>query len=211
MEIAFLVYEGMTALDLIGPYEVLHGLPEAELRFVGKTKGEKRVDSKAFGVVVDYALSDVPNPDIFVVPGGLAGTMAAAADEEILAWVRGAHETSTWSTSVCTGSLILGAAGILGGKTATSHWGAVDMLEQFGARYTAQRVVRDGKVMTAAGVSSGIDMALSLVSNIAGDEIAKGIQLSIEYDPQPPFDAGSPAKAGSALVEQVTAMFAERM
>jgi transcriptional regulator GlxA family with amidase domain len=208
MQVAFLVYEGLTTLDLIGPYEVVNAVPGWEVRFVAKQAGEVRVDSKAFGITVDNALADVAQPDIFVVPGGIEGTFAAAADEEILDWVRKAHETSKWSTSVCTGSLILGAAGVLTGKRATTHWGATAMLEQYGAEFTSQRVVEDGKVMTAAGVSSGIDMALTLVGRIEGDDTARAVQLAIEYDPQPPYDAGSPEKAGPAIVELAMAALA---
>ena len=208
MQIAFLVYEGITALDLIGPYEVLNGLPGAEIRFVAKKRGELRVDSRAFGIVVDRALGDVPRPDVFVLPGGLAGTFAAARDPEITDWVSEAHQHSMWTTSVCTGSLILGAAGVLEGKRATTHWAAAAMLGEHGATYTSERVVEDGKVLTAAGVSSGIDMALTLVAKLADDDTARAVQLGLEYDPQPPFDAGSPQKAGPAIVELVTAALA---
>jgi putative intracellular protease/amidase len=206
MQIAFLVYEGMTTLDLIGPYEALHLVPDADVRFVAKQLGELRVDSKAFGIVVDHTLADVQRPDVFVVPGGAAGTLAAAQDGEILSWVREAHEHTSWTTSVCTGSLILGAAGILQGKRATTHWAAVGMLEAHGASYTAERVVEDGKVITAAGVSSGIDMALGLAARLTDDDTARAIQLGIEYDPQPPFDAGSPEKAGPHVTELAKAM-----
>ncbi len=208
MQIAFLVYEALTALDLIGPYEVLRALPDAEVRFVAKQPGVLRVDSKAFGIAVDHALGDVPRPDVFVVPGGTAGTFAAAADPEILDWVRGAHEHSRFSASVCTGSLILGAAGLLKGLRATTHWAAAPILEQHGATYTAERVVEQGKIVTAAGVSSGIDMALTLAARLGDEDTAKAIQLGIEYDPQPPFDAGSPAKAGPAIVELARASLA---
>lgn len=202
MQIAFLIYEGLTSLDIIGPYEVLARLPDAEVRFVAVEAGELRVDTGAFGFVVDHALDEVPRPEVFVIPGGLQGTFAAARDERILAWVRGAHEHSRFSTSVCTGSLILGAAGLLQGLTATTHWAAKAMLEQHSATYSEQRVVRAGKIVTAAGVSSGIDMALYLAGELAGAEVAKAIQLAIEYDPQPPYDAGSPAKAGEAAVQR---------
>jgi len=195
-----LLYEGLTALDLIGPYEVLCRLPDTETCFVAKQPGEIRVDTGIFGLVADKGLADVPRPDIFVVPGGSRGTIAASQDEQILDWVRGAHETSTWTTSVCTGSLILGAAGVLQGKRATTHWAARQMLEPYGASYTEQRVVRDGKIVTAAGVSSGIDMALTLVGLVADAETAQTIQLAVEYDPEPPYDAGSPGKAGELIV-----------
>ncbi|TFH24660.1 MAG: DJ-1/PfpI family protein [Myxococcales bacterium] len=211
MQIAFLVYEGMTTLDLIGPYEVLNGIPGADVRFVAKKTGELRVDSKAFGIVVDHALADVPRPDVFVVPGGLEGTFKAAGDEEILGWVREAHAHSQFTTSVCTGSLILGAAGVLEGKNATTHWAAVPMLEQYGCSYSPARVVEDGKVITAAGVSSGIDMGLTLAARLTDDDTARAIQLGIEYDPQPPFDAGSPEKAGQQIVDLAMAALSAQM
>ena len=201
MKVAMLAYEGLTCLDLIGPYEVFNATPGLEPVFVNKTKGEIRVDSKAFGIVVDQSLSDLPHPDVFVVPGGLEGTFAAAGDEEILAWVREAHAHSKLSTSVCTGSLILAASGILEGSRATTHWAAKDMLENYGVRYTQERVVREGKIITAAGVSSGIDMALTAVAELVDEDTAKAVQLGIEYDPQPPFDSGSPDKAGPKLQE----------
>ena len=211
MQIALLLYEGLTALDLIGPYEVLCRLPGAETSFVAKEPGEIRVDTGIFGLVADKALSDIPRPEIFVVPGGGAGTLAASQDPQILEWVRGAHEASTWSTSVCTGSLILGAAGVLQGKRATTHWAARELLGQFGATYQEERVVRDGKIVTAAGVSSGIDMALTLVGLATDDETAKVIQLAVEYDPEPPYDAGSPDKAGEPIVARALQELARGM
>jgi transcriptional regulator GlxA family with amidase domain len=201
VQIAFLVYEGLTALDLIGPYEVLRTLPDSDVRFVARRPGELRVDSGAFGIRVDHALADVPHPDVVVVPGGLEGTFAAARDAEITGWVRDVHARTRYTTSVCTGSLILGAAGLLEGLRATTHWAAAPLLEAHGATYTAERVVEQGRIVTAAGVSSGIDMALSLVARIAGEQAARVTQLGIEYDPQPPFDAGSPDKAGAEIVE----------
>jgi transcriptional regulator GlxA family with amidase domain len=184
---------------------VLRALPGAELRFVARRTGALRVDSGAFGIVVDHALADVPRPDVFVVPGGLEGTFAAAQDARITDWVREAHEHAAWSCSVCTGSLILGAAGLLKGRRATTHWAAASILEQHGATYIPERVVEDGRVITAAGVSAGIDMALALAARLADEDAARAIQLGIEYDPQPPFDAGSPAKAGPAIVERALA------
>lgn len=201
MKVALLAYEGLTCLDLIGPYEVWNVTPGAEVVFVAKKPGEIRVDSKAFGIQVDQSLADLPHPDVFVIPGGLQGTFAAAADEEILSWVREAHAHATLCTSVCTGSLILGAAGLLRGKRATTHWAAAQMLEQYGATYTRERVVEEGDIVTAAGVSSGIDGALTAVARLVGEETARAVQLAIEYDPQPPFDAGSPEKAGEKIVQ----------
>ena len=211
MQIAFLIYEGLTALDIIGPYEVFNQIPGVDLRFVAKQPGSIRVDSGAFSIGVDHKLADVPRPDVFVVPGGMAGTFAAAKDPEILGWVREAHAGSRYSTSVCTGSLILGAAGLLKDSIATTHWAAKTLLEQTGATYTEQRIVVADKIVTAAGVSAGIDMALYVMGKLVGPELAKLAQLSIEYDPEPPFDAGSPAKAGDAIVQRALEDFAKEL
>ena len=211
MQIAFLIYEGLTALDIIGPYEVLNQIPSADVRFVAKQPGPIRVDSGAFSIGTDHKLADVPRPDVFVVPGGVAGTFAAAKDPEILEWVREAHAHSRYSTSVCTGSLILGAAGLLKDSNATTHWAAKAFLEQTGATYTEERVVVAGRIVTAAGVSAGIDMALYVTAELVGPDIAKLAQLSIEYDPDPPFDAGSPAKAGDAIVQRALEEFAKEI
>jgi transcriptional regulator GlxA family with amidase domain len=201
VQIAIPLFERLTALDAIGPYEVLSRLPGAEVLFVAAEPGSKRTDTGALALTADRSLSEVPQPDIIVVPGG-RGTRDQPHDE-LLAWIQQAHETSRWTTSVCTGALLLGAAGILGGLRATTHWLFFDRLREFGAEPTLERVVEQGKVITAAGVSSGIDMALRLVQLIAGDEVAQAVQLSIEYDPQPPLDAGSPAKAPQPIVELV--------
>ncbi len=211
MQTAFLIYEGLTALDIIGPYEVFDQIPGVDVRFVAKKPGSIRVDSGAFTIGVDHGLADVRRPDVFVVPGGGAGTFAAAKDPEILDWVREAHAHSRYSTSVCTGSLILGAAGLLKGLKATTHWAAKAFLERTGARYTDERVVAAGKIVTAAGVSAGIDMALCVMGELVGAERAKLAQLSIEYDPKPPFDAGSPAKAGDALVRRALEALAKQI
>jgi transcriptional regulator GlxA family with amidase domain len=204
MRIAILIFDGLTALDAIGPYEVLSRLPGAELRFVSKEPGQKRTDTGALGVQADLAIADVPGPDVVLVPGG-EGSRPLMRDSEVLEWLRVAHESSTWTTSVCTGALVLGAAGILDGKRATTHWAFLDRLSELGAEPVTERVVEDGKVITAAGVSAGIDMALTLAARIAGNEVAQAIQLGIEYDPQPPFDAGSPSKASPEVIELVRA------
>jgi putative intracellular protease/amidase len=201
MKIAILIYDGFTALDAIGPYEVLSCLPGAKVHFVSTEPGPKRAHTNFLSVMADYALNDISDPEIILVPGGTKGTMAAAEDPRILSWLRKAHETSKWTTSVCTGSLILGAAGILKGLQATTHWYARDFLQKFGAQYLSERVVRQGKIITAAGVSSGIDMALQLAKEVSGPEMAKTIQLIIEYDPKPPFDSGSIAKAEPSIVQ----------
>ncbi|MFJ9811822.1 DJ-1/PfpI family protein [Streptomyces sp. NPDC101158] len=199
MQIAVLLYDRFTTLDAVGPYELLGRLPGAEVVFVAKEPGPVRNDQGSLALVADKALGDVPRPDIVLVPGG-PGSRAAMHDQEILGWLRTADATSTWTTSVCTGSLVLAGAGLLAGRRATSHWLALDELAPLGAESTGERVVFDGKYVTAAGVSSGIDMALHLVGRIAGDATAQTIQLLTEYDPQPPYDAGSPAKAPAAIV-----------
>jgi transcriptional regulator GlxA family with amidase domain len=209
MQIAILIFDGLTALDAIGPYEVLSRVPGAELRFVAKQAGPKRTDTGALGVQADLALADLADPEVVLVPGG-PGNRALMSDPEVLEWLRAAHGGSTWTTSVCTGALVLGAAGILDGKRATTHWAFVDRLPEFGAEPLPQRVVEDGKVITAAGVSAGIDMALTLASRLAGDQVAQAIQLGIEYDPDPPFDSGSPAKASPEAIELIRAMEREQ-
>jgi transcriptional regulator GlxA family with amidase domain len=202
VRIALLVFDRLTALDAVGPYEVLSRLPGAELRLVGKEVGVKRTDTGALGLEADLALSELPDPDVLLVPGG-AGSRPLMSDRDVLDWVRSAHRGSTWTTSVCTGALVLGAAGILQGKRATTHWAYLDRLRELGAEPVSERVVEDGKVITAAGVSAGIDMALGLAARIAGEQVAHAIQLGIEYDPQPPFDSGSPAKAHPNVIELV--------
>jgi putative intracellular protease/amidase len=205
MDIAILIYERFTALDAVGPYEVLRNLPGATVTFVAKEVGPVRTDSGALAITADKAIRDVTTADVLVVPGG-PGQSDFMEDEEILGWLRAIDATSTWTTSVCTGSLLLAAAGLLDGKKATSHWTALDQLTKYGAEPTLERVVEQGKVITAAGVSSGIDMGLRLAAHIAGDDVAKAIQLGIEYDPQPPFDAGSPEKAPKHIVDMLRGM-----
>ena len=208
MRIAFFLYDKLTTLDVIGPHDVLSRLPDAEAISVGKTRGPFAADTGALSVSPTHTIDEVDAADVLVVPGGLEGTFAAADDDEILDWVRRIDAASTWTTSVCTGSLILGAAGVLEGKRATTHWAAMDMLAGHGVTPVPdERVVFDGKVVTAAGVSSGIDMGLALAARIAGDDIAKAIQLAIEYDPQPPFDAGSVDKAGPEVAARVSSLF----
>jgi transcriptional regulator GlxA family with amidase domain len=205
MKIAIPLYDRFTALDAVGPYEVLSRLPGAQVRWLAAEPGPVRTDNDMLGLVADAAYEDLPDPEIVLVPGGL-GTRALVDDERIVGWIRRAHETSEWTTSVCTGSLLLGAAGVLDGLDATSHWTELETLERFGARPSDRRVVEQGKVITAAGVSSGIDMALLLAARIAGPEVAQMIQLGIEYDPQPPFDSGSRAKAPNEIVERLLAL-----
>jgi transcriptional regulator GlxA family with amidase domain len=205
VKIAILIFDRLTALDAVGPYEVLSRLPGAELSFVAKEPGPKRTDTDRLALSADLAIADVPDPDIVLVPGG-EGNRPLMRDAEILDWLRTAHQGSTWTTSVCTGALVLGAAGILDGLRATTHWAFRDVLTEFGAEPVAERVVTDGKVITAAGVSAGIDMALQLAAYDVGEEFAQAVQLGIEYDPDPPFDTGSPEKAPPDLVERVRAV-----
>ncbi len=202
MEIAILLFDRLTALDAVGPYEVLSRIPGGAVKFVAMAPGPKRTDVGSLALVADYTLDQVPSPDIVVVPGG-PGQTALMDDEQVLNWIRQAHKTSKWTTSVCTGSLVLGAAGLLKGLKATSHWLAYDSLRSLGAEAVSDRVVIEGKIITAAGVSAGLDMALTLVARECGDDLAQAIQLGIEYDPQPPFEAGSPEKAPDAIVERL--------
>jgi putative intracellular protease/amidase len=210
MDIAIPIFDRITALDAIGPYEVLSRLPGARVRFVAITAGAYRTDNRQLTLVADEPLSAVPHPEIIMVPGGF-GTRALMSSNPLLDWIRTAHETSQWTTSVCTGSLLLGAAGVLRGLEATSHWAALEQLRELGARPTLQRVVVQGKVVTAAGVSSGIDMALTLAARIAGDDVAQTIQLGIEYDPQPPFRAGSPETAPAHIVAGLRQRLRDRL
>jgi putative intracellular protease/amidase len=204
MQIAILLFDRLTALDAVGPYEVLSRLPDATVKFVAEQPGLKRTDTGYLALNADAALDEIPRPDVVLVPGG-PGQIALMDDGPVHRWLRAAHEHSTWTASVCTGSLILAAAGLLAGKRATSHWAALEELEQLGAEVVRERFVFDGKLVTAAGVSAGIDMALALAARIAGDQVAQAIQLGIEYDPDPPFRAGSPDTAPAELVEAVRA------
>jgi transcriptional regulator GlxA family with amidase domain len=200
MQIAFLFYEGMTALDVVGPHEILCRLPGAKVLRAAKHPGPVHTDSAGLALTAEYALSDVSHADVLLIPG--AGSATTLREyPEILNWVRSLHATTTWTTSVCTGSLILGAAGLLSGLRATTHWAALDRLRTWGAEPTHERIVESGKVITAAGVSAGIDMALTLAAKIAGPHVAEALQLGIEYDPEPPFNRGSPEKAVPAIVE----------
>ncbi|WP_392674186.1 DJ-1/PfpI family protein [Streptomyces sp. LN785] len=202
MQIAIVLYDRFTALDAVGTYEMLARTPGADTVFVAERTGPVRNDNGSLALVADRTLTDVPAPDVVVVPGG-PGQSAQMENGTLLGWLRAADATSTWTTSVCTGSLLLAAAGLLKGRRATSHWLALDFLKTFGVEATGERVVTDGKYVTAAGVSSGIDMGLTLLGRIAGDGHARSVQLLTEYDPQPPYDAGAPAKAPAALVEQL--------
>jgi putative intracellular protease/amidase len=208
MKIAIGLYERFTSLDALGPFQVLSMLPGAEVVFVAAKAGPVTDESGFLEVRAQASFADVPKPDILLVPGGtITGTLVP--DHPIVSWIARAHPTTTWTTSVCSGALLLAGAGVLTGVDATTHWAAFDDLARLGANPVHERVVRRGKIVTAAGVSSGIDMALTLAAEIAGADFARTAQLILEYDPRPPFDTGSPAKAGPALVGQaMTAMMA---
>ncbi len=202
MDIAILVYPRFTALDAVGPYEVLSRLPGARVTFVAEQATIQRTDTGQLGLLADGTLEDLARPDVVVVPGG-PGQVALMEDGPVHAWLRAADAESAWTASVCTGSLILGAAGLLTGKRATSNWQALEELSGLGAEVVPERVVFDGKYATSAGVTAGLDMALALAAKIAGEQVAQAIQLGLEYDPEPPFDAGSPHKAPAEIVEAV--------
>jgi putative intracellular protease/amidase len=204
VEIAIPLFNRFTALDAVGPYEVLSRLPGARVDFVAAEPGIFRADTRMLALSVERTFDDVPAPDVLLVPGGI-GSRTALADERLLDWVRRAHEGSTYTTSVCTGALVLAAAGVLDAVEATTHWLAMDYLERLGARPVKERYVERGKIITAAGVSAGIDMGLVLAERLAGADNAQTIQLAIEYDPHPPFDAGSPGKAPEEVVERARA------
>ena len=206
MQIAYLLYDRFTALDITGPHDVLNSVPGNESVFVAERPGPIRNESDTLSLVADASLDEIQSADIVVVPGGF-GNRVLLEHEPLHDWIRTVHETTIWTTSVCTGSLLLAAAGLLDGVPATTHWLARDLLAELGAEPVPDRVVQHGKIVTAAGVSSGIDMALRLVQRINGDEVAQAVQLGIEYDPEPPLDAGSPEKAPEPIVELVTAAF----
>lgn len=204
MEIAILLFDRLTALDAVGPYETMQRLPGATVTFVAQRKGEVRTENGFLGLIADADFSEVMKPDVLVVPGGV-GTRPLVTDEPTLEWVRAVHTSTRYTTSVCTGSLILAAAGLLHGLDATTHWSAYGALERLGAVPSAERVIEhlDERVITAAGVSSGIDMALRLSELLVDDIAAKAMQLAIEYDPQPPFDAGNVLAAGDEVMARL--------
>jgi transcriptional regulator GlxA family with amidase domain len=206
MQIAIVLYPGFTALDFIGPYEVLRWLPDAEVRFLWHQPGPIVADSAVLVVGATHSFDETPSPDVILVPGGFT-TMEHARDEKVLDWVRRAHRTATWTASVCSGSVILAAAGLLAGKRATSHWAAVPMLKAFGVEPVGdERIVHQGDLVTCAGVSAGIDLGLWLAARIGGEDRAKAIQLSMEYDPQPPFDSGHLSKASATTKAAAVAL-----
>lgn len=210
MRIAIGLYDQFTSLDVMGPFQVLSGLPNVEVTFVAEHAGPVTDDSGFLTVMAQASFDDLPNPDILLVGGGLiTGTLVP--HHPIVPWIAGAHPTTTWTTSVCTGALLLAGAGILNGVEATTHWGARDELARLGAIPVSERVVRRGKIVTGAGVSAGIDMALTLAAAIAGDDYARTLQLMMEYDPAPPFDAGSPEKAGPETMQRAFTVMMDAM
>lgn len=211
MQIAIVLYPGFTALDFIGPYEVLRWLPKAEVHFVWHQPGPITADSGVLVVGATHSFAETPSPDVILVPGGMT-SVEHSRDEELLSWLRKAHETTTWTTSVCSGSIILAAAGLLTGQRATSHWMALSALKALGATpVDDERIVPVGKVVTGAGVSAGIDLALWLAGQLGGEGRAKAIQLSMEYDPQPPFDSGHMSKASASTKAAATALMATEL
>ncbi len=204
MLVIIVLFDRFTALDAVGPYEVLSSLPGAEVVFAAHRPGPVLNEKGTLRLTADAALAEVLQPDVIVVPGG-PGQNAHMADEALLGWLRAADSRSTWTTSVCTGSLLLASAGLLTGRRATTHWLALDKLAGLGAVPATERVVTDGKYVTAAGVSAGLDMALALAGKLAGDAVAQSVQLALEYDPQPPYQAGSPATAPPAIADALRA------
>ncbi|GAB3009250.1 hypothetical protein MBOU_57580 [Mycobacterium bourgelatii] len=211
MQVAIPLFPRFTALDAIGPYEVLQRIPSVDVVFVGHQRGELRTENGMLGVTCDATFAEVAAPEVVVVPGGI-GTRVLLDDEVLLGWLRSVHPNTRFTTSVCTGALLLAAAGLLDGLTATTHWGSADRLNALGARYVPDRVVEHlpQRIITAAGVSSGIDMALRLVELLVDREAAQAAQLLIEYDPQPPFDSGALEKADEATKARVAKFLQSR-
>ena len=203
MQIAFVLYHQFTALDIVGPFQTLADLPGVEAVFVAESRGPGVDHTGRLSITATASFEEVTAPEVIVVPGGF-GDRDAGPDHPVVRWIRAVHPATTWTTSVCTGSIFLGHAGVLDGLDATSHWTAYERLRALGATPTEQRVVQRGKVITAAGVSAGIDMGLTLAARLFGDDVAKTVQLAIEYDPQPPFDSGAPSKASPELLAFVS-------
>jgi transcriptional regulator GlxA family with amidase domain len=202
MKIVFFIFDRITALDAVGPYEILARLPGAQVAFAGIERGVVRTDTRSLGLSADVAIDEVDACDILVVPGGF-GTRALERDARVTDWIRRIDERTRITASVCTGALLLGAAGLLEGRRANTHWAVRERLAEFGAIPTADRIVRDGKYATAAGVSAGIDLALALAVELAGPQVAAAIQLATEYDPDPPLDSGNPERAAPEVRDAV--------
>ncbi|WP_433411828.1 DJ-1/PfpI family protein [Microtetraspora malaysiensis] len=205
MHVAIPLYPRFTALDAVGPYTVLAFAPGWRVTFVAPETGPVLDDRGTLTLTAAARLADLPRPDMILVPGGV-GTLDALSDPALVGWIAAAHEHARWTTSVCSGSFLLGAAGVLRGRRATTHWGFLDRLAEFGAEPVSERVVADGTVVTAAGVSAGIDMALTLLAEAADPTTAQAVQLAIEYDPRPPFGAGSPKTAPAGLAERALSL-----
>ncbi|MEV0619824.1 DJ-1/PfpI family protein [Nonomuraea sp. NPDC050404] len=205
MHVAIPLYPRFTALDAVGPYQVLSFAPGCTVTFVAAEPGPVPDDHGTLTIAATASYADLPAPDVIVVPGG-TGTLDSLADEALVGWIRQAHEHTRWTTSVCSGSLLLGAAGLLTGQKATTHWAIMEFLERFGAEPVSERVVMAGKIVTAAGVSAGIDMALTLLARVSDAETAQSVQLAIEYDPQPPFNCGSPKTAPEGMAERAMSL-----
>ncbi|UBU17077.1 DJ-1/PfpI family protein [Nonomuraea gerenzanensis] len=205
MNVAIPLYPRFTALDAVGPYTVLAFAPGCTVTFVAGQVGPVADDHGTLAITATASYTDLPEPDVIVVPGG-SGTFDALSDEALVGWIRQAHEHTRWTTSVCSGSLLLGKAGLLDGVRATSHWAVLDELKRYGAEPVSERVVTDGRIVTGAGVSAGIDMALTLLGQARDEETARSVQLMIEYDPQPPFDSGSAGTASQAMMERALSL-----
>jgi transcriptional regulator GlxA family with amidase domain len=206
--VGLVLYPRFTALDIVGPFQTLVDVPGLDVFFVAAEKGPVVDHSGRLTLEASKSFNEVDSLDVLVVPGGFADRDITESNDVVL-FVKKIHPTTTWTTSVCTGSIFLAHAGVLAGLTATTHWASYDRLQSLGASPTEQRVVKQGKIITAAGVSSGIDMGLVLVAALEGDEMAKLIQLAIEYDPQPPFDSGSPSKVSPEFKKFALSIFAD--
>jgi transcriptional regulator GlxA family with amidase domain len=200
MKIMILLFDNFTALDIVGPYEVLNKLPNAKIYLVGLEKREY-TDTYGLKISANNSIDEISEADILLIPGGF-GIDDLLKNEEVLDWIRRIDSTTKWTVSVCSGSLLLAQTGLLDGKNCTTHWRRKEQLQRFNVTVKNERYIQDGKFITSAGVSAGIDMALYLVSKIAGDQIAMMTQLAIEYDPQPPFDCGSPEKVPKVMLDK---------
>ncbi|RMI31556.1 DJ-1/PfpI family protein [Streptomyces triticirhizae] len=209
--VGILLYPGFTLLDATGPTEVLGRLPDADVALIGERRGQVRTDTGDVAVTADLAVDEVERLDVLLVPGGgIEGVVAAIDNPALLNWIRRVHRHTRWTTSVCTGSVILAAAGLLTGRRATTHWASAEYIEStYGVAYVAERFVRSGKLLTSAGVSAGIDMALLLAAELAGEEVARAAQLALEYDPAPPFDSGNAAEASQELRDLALRLLAD--